>query len=175
MQRDTRRAAGPAAAAASSWAAAARAAVWVWSVPRVQASSPRPTLVYCAPRAAIALLRRRSTQKFADGRPCVVTIIPCGARRLKLSLSAMFSSLASSNVSLDLFSFYVFVTERGGETPRRGPRLGCRTAMQARTLMKDAVQTIVVGIVPPVPIHLPARASRRLGLVQQSSCASLPF
>ena len=63
VQKDRRPAAVPGAAAASSWAAAARAAAWVWSVPRVQASSPRPTLVYCALRAAIALLRRRSKQK----------------------------------------------------------------------------------------------------------------
>ena len=59
VQRDTRPAAGPAVAAASSWAAAARAAAWVWSVPRVRASSPRPELVYCALPAAIALLHRR--------------------------------------------------------------------------------------------------------------------
>ena len=62
VQKDRRPAAVPGAAAASSWAAAARAAAWVWSVPRVQASSPRPTLVYCALRAATALLRRHLTR-----------------------------------------------------------------------------------------------------------------
>ena len=59
VQKDTRRAAAREAAAASSWAAAARAAALVWSVPPIRASSPRPELVYCALRAAIALLHRR--------------------------------------------------------------------------------------------------------------------
>ena len=63
VQTDTRRAAGPGAAAASSWEAAARAAAWVWSVRPTQVSSPRPELVYCALRVAIALLHRHLTRR----------------------------------------------------------------------------------------------------------------
>ena len=59
VQTDTRRAAGPGAAAAFSWEAAARAAASVWSVRLTRASSPRPELVYCALRVAVALLHRR--------------------------------------------------------------------------------------------------------------------
>ena len=62
VQTDTRRAAGPEVAAASLFVEEARAAVWVWSVRPIRASSPRPELVYCALRAAIALLRRHLTR-----------------------------------------------------------------------------------------------------------------
>ena len=63
VQTDRRRAAVPGAAAASSWAAAARAAVWVWSVPPTRVSSPRPKLFYCALPIVIGAPRRHLKQR----------------------------------------------------------------------------------------------------------------
>ena len=90
-----------------------------------------------------------------------------------LSLSHVLGSLSSSETSVLTYSHFLvllFVTELDGETPSTGDRrLGCCTAMQARTLLIGrCLRTIVVRIVPLVSVDLYlSRVPSRLGLVQQ--------
>ena len=107
VQTDTRRAAAPGAAAASSWAAAARAAAWVWSVRPIRASSPRPELVYCALRVAIALLHRHLTQKGRGwARLRVRQLNSRDTRGGARSLSDVLGRLSSSETSVLTYSHF---------------------------------------------------------------------
>ena len=158
MQTDTRRAAGPGAAAAFLREAAARAAAWVWSVRPIRASSPRPELVYCALRVVIGAPRRRLKRRGRGwARLRSRKIIPCDARHKALSaIWRSRESLVVRNVSLDLFSFLVF-----GVRHRTWWRDSLNRDRRLRVLHRNAsthsfpgrwLRTVVVRIVPVVSI-----------------------
>ena len=106
------------------------------------------------------------------GTPACLTINSRDTRVVALSLGDVLGSLASSETSVLTYS-HVGICRSSPNSmerlPRRGPRLGCRTAMQARTLLIGrCLITIIVGVVPVVAVDLStSRVPPRLGLVQQ--------
>ena len=114
-----------------------------------------------------------SANRSRMGTPACLTINSRDTRVVALSLGDVLGSLASSETSVLTYS-HVGICRSSPNSmerlPRRGPRLGCRTAMQARTLLIGRwLQTIIVGIVPLVSIDLStSRVPPRLRLVQQS-------
>jgi len=109
------------------------------------------------------------------GTPARLTIIHCGARRLKLSLSVMFSGVSRRHdVSVLTYSHFLvlmFVTElwwRDSLNRDRRLRVLHRNA-STHSLKGRCLRTVVVRIVPLVAVDLSTSSvPPRLRLVQQS-------